>query len=101
MPASADPEALRLLTEHNSWVVRGADGSVHLKWQALVYLMRENLLLAPLGWLTDLPSLRTAMARLYDAIGRQRRRLERLRAACYRSGLSRRSVRPRKSCAGR
>ena len=27
--------------------------------------------------------------------------LERLRAACYRSGLSRRSVRPRKSCAGR
>ena len=75
MPASADPEALRLLTEHNSWVVRGADGSVHLKWQALVYLMRENLLLAPLGWLTDLPSLRTAMARLYDAIGRQRRRL--------------------------
>jgi HTTM domain len=75
MPASADPEALRLLAEHNSWVVRGADGSVHLKWQALVYLMRENLLLAPLGWLTDLPSLRTAMARLYDAIGRQRRRL--------------------------
>jgi HTTM domain len=75
MPASADPEALRLLTEHNSWVVRGADGSVHLKWQALVYLMRENLLLAPLGWLTDLSSLRTAMARLYDAIGGQRRRL--------------------------
>jgi hypothetical protein len=73
-PASADPEALRLLTEHNSWVVRGADGSVHLKWQALVYLMRENLLLAPLGWLTDLPALRPAMARLYDAIGRRRRR---------------------------
>jgi hypothetical protein len=74
LPANADPETLRLLTEHNSWVVRGADSSVHLKWRAMVYVLRQNLLFAPLAWLTDLPLLRSGMARLYDAIGRQRRR---------------------------
>jgi hypothetical protein len=74
LPASADAEAARLLTEHNSWVVRGADGRLRLKWRAMAYLLRQNVLLAPLGWLTDLPLLRTAMAHVYDFIGQQRRR---------------------------
>src|SRR5262249_17774228 len=41
-PASVDPEALRLLTAHNSWVVRGADGAVHLKWRAVAYVLKQN-----------------------------------------------------------
>jgi len=75
LPASADLEALRLLTEHNSWVVRGTDDGVRLKWRALAYLLRQNVFFAPMGWLTDLPFLRNAMAHVYDLIGRQRRRL--------------------------
>ena len=63
-----------------------APTAVHLKWQALVYLMRENLLLAPLGWLTDLPSLRTAMARFTTRSVASAGAGARLRAACYRSG---------------
>jgi hypothetical protein len=75
LPASADPEAARLLAENRSWVVRGPDGAVHLKWRAMAYLLKQNPLTAWLGWLTDLQSLRAAMARLYDLIGRNRRRL--------------------------
>src|SRR5262249_42413913 len=74
-PASIDPDALRLLTEHNSWVVRGADRSIYLKWRAVAYVLKQNPLLAPLGWLTDLPLLRAPMARLYDCVGAHRQGL--------------------------
>ena len=72
LPASADPEMLRLLREHNSWVVRGADGQVHLKWRAVSYVLSESLLLWPLAWFMDLGLLRRCFERLYDLIGRNR-----------------------------
>jgi hypothetical protein len=74
-PASADPEAHRLLAAHGSWVVRGADGAIHLKWRAVAFLLKQHPLLAPLGWLTDAAPARAAMARLYDRIGASRHRL--------------------------
>src|SRR5262249_14872067 len=74
-PANIDPDALRLLTEHNSWVVRGADRGVYLKWRAVAYVLKQNPLLAPLGWLTDLPSLRAPLARLYHFVDAHRQGL--------------------------
>ena len=70
--ADTDAGAHRLLTEHNSWVVHGADGAVYLKWQAVAYVLRQSPLGAPLGWLTDLPLFRPPMAYLYDFIGNHR-----------------------------
>lgn len=78
LPASADAEAMHLLRAHNSWVVRGADGDVRLKWRAVAYILSESLLLRPFGWLTDARPLRSVFERLYDSIGRSRRTLGRL-----------------------
>lgn len=81
LPASAAPEILRVLRAHDSWVVRGADGTLHLRWRALAHLLRRSPVFAPLGWLSDLPGLRAGLDRLYRAIGARRRRLGRLAAA--------------------
>ena len=74
-PAAADAAALRLLTEHQSWVVYDEHGTPHLKWRAVAYVLRQNPLAAPIGWLTDVPAVRPAMLRCYDAIGAHRRSL--------------------------
>ena len=89
-PADVDSGALLLLKTHNSWVVRGADGGVHLKWRAVAYVFEQNPLLAWFGWLTDLPPLRASMARVYDCIGAHRRAL----APLARRLLAFRSERP-------
>jgi hypothetical protein len=74
-PASVDAKVLRLLKKNRSWVVRGANRALLLKWRALTYLLRQNPLLAPLGWLAERPALRAAGDRFYDFIGRHRRGL--------------------------
>ena len=74
-PASADRAALGLLTRHRSWVVVEPSGKPHLKWRAVAYVLAQCPLTRPLGWLTDRPVLRPAMARLYDCIGAYRRAL--------------------------
>ena len=74
LPASIDPEAQRLLTTNNSWVVRGSDGTPYLKWRAVAYLFSQNSLLAPLAWLSERKLLRERLASLYDLIGSNRRR---------------------------
>jgi len=75
LAASADPIAQRLLAEHRSWVVMDPDGTPHLKWRAVAYLLERHVLFAPLGWITDIAPLRAPMARFYDWIGANRRRL--------------------------
>jgi hypothetical protein len=80
LPASADPEALRLLRKHNSWVVRGADGAVYLKWRAITYILSESVVLRPLAWLMRRGPLERPLERLYDLIGNNRTRLGALTA---------------------
>jgi len=75
LPATADSRAMQLLTEHRSWVIRGSDGSWHLKWRALAYLLKQNPALATFGRLSDMRYFRQAAEKLYDAIGRKRRQL--------------------------
>jgi len=71
LPAEADGEALRLLRAHNSWVVRDAEGGLRLKSAGMAYLLRQNPLLAPFGWLLA----RWPADWLYDAIGARRKQL--------------------------
>ena len=75
LPASEDPAALRLLTEHRSWVVMDRGGALRLKWRAMAYVVGQAPLLAPLGWLSDVPALRPPMQRFYDFVGAHRRAL--------------------------
>lgn len=73
--ASKDAEALRLLTLHNSWVVRDEHGQHRLGWDALAYVLRQAWWSAPLGWVYALiPAWRPAQEWLYGWIGRQRGR---------------------------
>ena len=74
-PASVQPDIARLLLERQSWVVRGDDGRLHLKWAAMAYVLKQNSVTAWLGWLSDIPKLRLVMDSFYDLIGRNRRRL--------------------------
>src|SRR5215471_14330679 len=74
-PASADVEAMRLLTAYQSWVVRDSCGVVHLKWRAMLVLLQQNPLLAPLAWLSNRRIVLRLFDALYDLIGRNRRAL--------------------------
>jgi hypothetical protein len=74
LPATSDPQAHRLLVAHNSWVVRGHDGRMYLKWSAMAYLFKQNLLLVPLAWIFERRPVLTALNRFYDVIGSNRRR---------------------------
>jgi hypothetical protein len=75
LPASDDAEAARLLTENQSWVVRGVDGRVYLKWQALAHLLVQNPVLRIFGWIANARALQAYGDRLYDFIGSIRHRL--------------------------
>lgn len=68
-PAQDDPEIGALLERENSWVVRGHDGRLRLRWDAVAYVWRRLPLLAPLGWLFALPGLAQAGNVLYRLIG--------------------------------
>jgi hypothetical protein len=71
LAASADPQAQRLLSEHQSWVIRGTNGAFYLKWRAMSYLLRQNGLLAPCAW--ALEHVGSPLDQTYDIIGRSRR----------------------------
>jgi hypothetical protein len=75
LPASDDPEAFRLLQQYQSWVVRRADGGIVLKWAAFAYLLKQNFIFSPLGWLSDVSFVRRPMDRFYDFIGAHRKQL--------------------------
>ena len=75
LPASADPHVLRLLTENNSWVVRDENGQLHLKWSAMAYLLKQHMILAPLGHISDFHVFGGFFNWAYDFVGRNRHRL--------------------------
>ncbi len=78
VPASADPQACRLLMENNSWVVRDGNGQFYLKWRAMDQLLRQNPLLAPAAWFFERGLMRKPMEKLYDLIGANRQRFARV-----------------------
>lgn len=80
VPAQDEAEIGALLERENSWVVRGHDGRLRLRWDAVAYVWRRSPLLAPLGWLSALPGLSALGNVLYRAIGAGRGRLARLTA---------------------
>lgn len=72
VPSSTNAEANAMLLLNNSWVVRGADGKLYLKWHAMDYLLRQNPLFAPIAWIFERAFMQGPMEKLYDAIGSSR-----------------------------
>ena len=58
-PAQDHPVIGEVLEREISWVVIDATGAQRLRWDAVVYVMSQSLVLKPFGW----------MARLYGLIG--------------------------------
>lgn len=48
-PAQSKADVEKILLEHNSWVVYDRDGSVHLRWHAVLLLLRRSALMRPIG----------------------------------------------------
>ena len=73
-PAQNDAEAGPILTANNSWVVKDAEGRLHLKWAAFVALVRDSLLF---GWTYRVAALkiwRWPGTASYDFVARHRGR---------------------------
>ncbi len=47
--AQSEPAVEKIMREHNSWVVYDRDGSCHLRWHAVLLLLRRSLLMRPIG----------------------------------------------------
>lgn len=74
LPAARDPEAFRLLSGRRSWVVRAHDGTLMSNWTALAYILKQNFMFAPLGWLISVAPVRHSLKKLYGLIGRNRQK---------------------------
>jgi len=79
-PAQGDEEARKLMEAHNSWVVREAGGKYHLKWDAMLALIRVS----PIGALPHrffcLAPLRTIGGLFYEFVARHRGRFSAITA---------------------
>lgn len=75
-PADSDPEIYRLLQEHNSWVVYDKQTDTkYLKWIAVAFVLKQNILTYPIGFLTDFRFIKPMLEKFYEWIGRQRQSL--------------------------
>lgn len=75
LPAQDTPEIGEVLRATNSWVVVDWTGKQRLRWEALVFVLRQSLLLRPFAWLLALVGGLGAGARIYTAIGSNRKSL--------------------------
>jgi predicted DCC family thiol-disulfide oxidoreductase YuxK len=75
LPAQDVPEIGAILERETSWVVTDAAGNRHLRWDALVFVVRQSIAARPLAWLLSLVGLLGLGDALYNAIGRNRQRL--------------------------
>jgi hypothetical protein len=71
-PAQDHPEIGPLLEREVSWVVVGHDGQRRLHWDAVAYVTRQSLLLAPLGWMATVYGWIGLGAATYRLIGDSR-----------------------------
>lgn len=71
-PAQSSARAQALMQANNSWVVIDRDDSAHLKWSALLVLLRRSPLLWPLSGLLSMQQWRQSGDRAYDYVATHR-----------------------------
>jgi hypothetical protein len=71
-PAQSDPSLRDIMVYEVSWVVVDPDRRRHVKWDAVITLVRQSPLFRPLGWLLGLPWLDGIGRKAYETIGANR-----------------------------
>jgi hypothetical protein len=80
LPAQSKKRIHNLMVKHHSWVVQDHEGKHHLRWEALIYLLRISALFGWLGKLLSIGPLPRWGDQLYGHIGDSRGKLGRLTA---------------------
>lgn len=71
-PAQANPETFKEMELHNSWVVIDHLNRRHLRFEALVYVLRQSPVLSPLGLLLSSSPLVKIGTTLYEFVANNR-----------------------------
>jgi len=74
-PTNTDLEILNIMEQENSWVVRDHEGKIHLKFEALTYVLRESPILFPLGWVLNRKLFRSPGNKFYESVAAHRPQL--------------------------
>ena len=74
-PTNTDPEILAVMERENSWVVIDHEGKMHLKFDALTYVLRKSPILFPLGWLLHNKYFLASGNKFYQSIAAHRPQL--------------------------
>ena len=83
VPAQSRARTATLMEKHQSWVVIDDNDQAHLKWAAMVALLRASPLFPGLDRLLALPLWNRPGDALYDAVARHRGRLGTLTAILW------------------
>lgn len=79
-PAQSNPEIHAVMREFNSWVVYDYDDSRHVRWHAVILLLRRSPLFWPVGQVLHALGMGNWGDIIYEAIARLRGTLSRLTA---------------------
>jgi len=74
-PTNTDPEILNTMEQENSWVVRDHENNIHLKFEALSYVLSQSPILFPLGWILGRKIFISVGNRFYDSVASHRPQL--------------------------
>ena len=72
-PAQDDPKIGEVLERETSWVVIDHQGDQRLRWDAVVYVMSQSVVLRPFGWLVKAYGMIGLGDPTYKAIGDNRK----------------------------
>jgi predicted DCC family thiol-disulfide oxidoreductase YuxK len=75
LPAQDSPKIRSILEKHNSWVVLDNTGKTHVRWDAMLMLIRRSPIFGWLAPVLSLPTMRKLGERFYSWVATNRERL--------------------------
>ncbi len=78
LPAQDYPETYEIMQEYNSWVVYDHKGGHYVRWEAVVFVLKNSFLFRPLSFIFLTERMKKIGDRLYETIAVNRDRLGRL-----------------------
>jgi predicted DCC family thiol-disulfide oxidoreductase YuxK len=67
-PAQSYADIYREMQEYNSWVVVDYDGSRHVRWRAVVLVVKRSFLFWPVAYVLGAPIMRAPGDRIYEMV---------------------------------
>jgi predicted DCC family thiol-disulfide oxidoreductase YuxK len=71
-PADEDPDILLVLEAKNSWVIVDHNQRTHLRFEALVYVIRQSPIFFPVAWLLRIPPAPRLGEKIYKIVAARR-----------------------------